>query len=226
VASSNYGNIAVSDPNHPGLATSNYESTHVLTASVTWTKEFIDDAKTSLTLLGIARSGLPYSYTFACGTNPFGDSACNGGTGRELFYVPTGANDPKVNWAASSITSAQMDGYIDKYGLKKYRGQISPRNGFNSSWFNSLDLHFLQEVPSLWEGHKVQFTIDTANFSNLLFPSWGRLEQINFPGTVPVTTAKIVGGQYVFTTPLQVPNQNISNRAAVWQIQMGLHYAF
>jgi hypothetical protein len=231
VASSTYNYVAVSDPNHPGAANSNYAAAHTFTTAVTWTEKFFDDAKTSLTLLGTLRSGLPYSYTFACGSgagNMFGDSACTvGGQGRELFYVPTGPNDPHVNWAASSITPAQMAAYVDRYGLNSYRGQIAPRNAFNAPWFNTLDLHFLQEIPSPIEGHKLQFTVDTVNFSNLLFPGWGRLEQIAFPGNVQVASAKIVNNQYVFTSPgLTTPNQSLSARASVWQVQMGLHYSF
>jgi len=231
VASSTYNSFAVSDPNHPGAANSNYAATHTFTTAVTWTEKFFDDAKTSLTLLGTLRSGLPYSYTFACGSgtgNMFGDSACTvGGAGRELFYVPNGANDPHVNWAASSITPAQMAAYVDHYGLNSYKGQIAPRNAFNAPWFNTLDLHFLQELPALVEGHKLQLTVDTVNFSNLLFPGWGRLEQIAFPGNVQVAGAKIVNNQYVFTSPsLTTPNQSLSARASVWQVQLGLHYSF
>ena len=231
VASSTYNSVAVSDPNHPGAANSNYAATHTFTTAVTWTEKFFDDAKTSLTLLGTLRSGLPYSYTFACGSgvgNMFGDSACTvGGAGRELFYVPNGANDPHVNWAASSITPAQMAAYVDHYGLNSYKGQIAPRNAFNAPWFNTLDLHFLQELPALVEGHKLQLTVDTVNFSNLLFPGWGRLEQIAFPGNVQVAGAKIVNNQYVFTSPsLTTPNQSLSARASVWQVQLGLHYSF
>lgn len=226
VASSTFNNLAVSDPNHPGLATSNYQASHVFTAALTWSEKFIDDAKTSITLFGQARSGLPYSFTFACGSNPFGDSACNSGIGRELLYVPNGASDPKVNWAASNITPAQFDAYINKYHLNDYRGRIAPRNAFSAPWWESLDLHFLQEVPTFFEGHKLQFTIDTVNLSNLMFPHWGRLEQIAFPGNVPVASAKIVGNQYVFSGPLSTPIQSLSARASVWQVQMGLHYAF
>jgi hypothetical protein len=229
VASSTYGQYTTSDPNHPGVATSNYQSSHVFTGSVTWSKPFFGDALTSLTLLGTARSGLPFSYVFGCGTNPFGDSACNGGTSRELFYVPNGASDPRMNWAASTITPAQMDAFIDKYGLNKYRGEIAPRNAFNAPWFNTLDLHFLQEIPTLFEGHKLQFTVDTVNFSNLLFPSWGRLEQVAFPGAVPVVVPTIQNGQYIYKpngTGLQGAQQVFQNRASIWQIQVGLHYSF
>ena len=230
VASSTYGQFTTSDPNHPGLATSNYESKHVFTASLTWAKPFFGDALTSLTLLGSARSGLPYSYVFGCGANPFGDSACNGGTSRELFYVPTGASDPKMNWGASTVTAAQMDAFIDKYGLNKYRGQIAPRNAFNAPWFNTLDLHFLQEIPTPFEGHKLALTLDTVNFSNLLFPGWGRLEQVAFPGAVPVVVPTIQNGQYIYKpnsgTTLQGANQVFQNRASIWQIQVGLHYTF
>ena len=179
-----------------------------------------------MTLLGTARSGLPYSFTFACGSNPFGDSACNNGIGRELFYVPSGANDPHVNWATSSITPAQLDAFIDKYKLGPYRGQIAPRNGFTGPWFETLDLHILQELPTLLEGHKVQLTLDTINFSNLLFPGLGRLEQVGFPGNVQAASVRIVNNQYVYSGPLAAPVQTLSPRALVWQIQVGVHYTF
>lgn len=235
VASSTFGNFTTSDPNHPGLATSNYQSSHIFTTSVTWSKAFWDDALTSVTLLGSARSGLPYSFTFGCGSSngPFGDSACIQGNNRELFYVPTGANDPKINWAASTVTPAQMDAYINQYGLSKYRGQIAPRNAFTAPWFETLDLHFLQELPSPIEGHKLALTLDTQNFSNLLFPSWGRLEQVGFPGAVAVVTPTIDPknpGQYIYkptsAAGLLGPVQSVTTRASIWQVQMGIHYSF
>lgn len=232
VASSTYGQFTTSDPNHPSLATSNYQSSHIFTSSVTWSKPFFDDALTSITLLGSARSGLPYSFTFGCGSNngPFGDSACIQGNNRQLFYVPTGANDPKINWGASTVTAAQLDSYINQYGLGKYRGQIAPRNAFNAPWFATLDLHFLQELPSPVEGHKLALTLDTQNFSNLLFPSMGRLEQVGFPGAVPVVTPSIVNGQYVYkptsASGLVGPIQAFQARPSIWQIQMGVHFSF
>ena len=173
--------------------------------------------------------------TFGCGssgtnTGPFGDSACIQGNNRELFYVPTGANDPKINWASSTVTPAQLDAYINQYGLSKYRGEIAPRNAFNAPWFETLDLHFLQELPSPIEGHKLALTLDTQNFSNLLFPSWGRLEQVGFPGAVAVVTPSIVNGQYVYkptsTAGLLGPVQSFQARPSIWQIQMGIHYSF
>jgi len=229
VAASNFKTLALSNVNNPGAANSNYVSNHVITAAVTWTERFFDDAKTSLSLLGTLRSGLPYSFTFACtSNNPFGDSACGvNGYSRELFYVPTGPNDPKVNWAASSVTPAQMSAYVSKYDLGKYAGQIAPRNAFYAPWFETLDLHFLQELPSPIDGHKLQFTVDTINLSNAIFPSWGRLEQVAFPGFVPVTGVKIVNNQYAFTSSnLTGVSQSLSARASIWQIQLGLHYSF
>jgi hypothetical protein len=228
VASSNFKTLAVSDPNNPAVATSNYEAEHSFSASVTWTEKFWDDNKTSVTLLGTARSGLPYSVVFTCGTNPFGDSSCPG-TSRELLYVPNGAGDTRVDWADSKVTPAQFDAFIQRYNLTKYRGSIAPRNALNSPWFNALDLHVLQELPTYFEGHKLQFTIDTSNLSNLLFPSWGRLQQINFPGTVPVTGVSInpKTNQFIFTSSsLTTPNAILQNVPSVWSVQIGLRYSF
>ena len=67
-ASSNWDNVAVSDPNDPGLETSNYEIEHMFKGSFAWRKAFFGDYETSIALVGERRSGRPYSYTFGGGS--------------------------------------------------------------------------------------------------------------------------------------------------------------
>ena len=147
-ASSNWDNVAVSDPNDPGLETSNYEIEHRFTGSFAWRKAFFGDYETSLALVGERRSGRPYSYTFGAGTLIWGDPR-QASRQRHLFYVPDGdvifegactAADVGVvagctatgafsaSSAAAGQFAADMDQFIQQQGLEHYRGRIVPRN--------------------------------------------------------------------------------------------------
>jgi hypothetical protein len=78
----------VSDPNNPGLETSNYEIEHRFTSSFAWRKALFGDYETSIAVIGERRSGRPFSYTFGAGSQVWGDPR-QGSRQRHLFYVPT-----------------------------------------------------------------------------------------------------------------------------------------
>ena len=90
-ASSNWDNVAVSDPNNPRASTSNYEIEHRFVGTFEWTHAFFRDGDTRLGLFGELRSGRPYSYTFGGGTPQavWGDPR-QAARQRQLFYVPDG----------------------------------------------------------------------------------------------------------------------------------------
>jgi hypothetical protein len=113
VSTSNYGIVAVTDPNHPDLAVSNYQRRHRVTGALEYSYpivgKLIDDSswwknmKTSFGLFAEMRSGQPYSWTFggrnaATGATDntgatlstiFGEDSSLASRNRELFYVPT-----------------------------------------------------------------------------------------------------------------------------------------
>lgn len=230
VASSNYEQYTLSDVMADAAGTSIYETKHRFTSTGTYAIEYFDGYKSSFSLFGQAYSGKPYSYVFTCssaaGGNPFGDPACVNNRSRQLMYVPTGANDPLVDWASSNVTPAQMDAYIAKNGLEKYKGGIAPRNSAFSSWTYQVDAKFAQEIPAPIEGHKATFTLDILNLTNLLDSDWGRQQQVSFFHANRAVAARIVNGKYAFTGPLVDPSQTISNRASVWKVQLGVKYEF
>lgn len=228
VAGSNYEQFVTTDPNVDLLDTSSYELKHRFNASTTYSVEYFDGYKTSLSLFGEARSGKPYSFVFGCSNtqNPFGDPACRSTRSRQALYVPTGASDPLIDWAASSITAAQMDSYIERNGLSKYRGSVIPRGALESSWIYSLDAKLAQEIPAPIEGHKAILTMDITNLTNLLNSSWGRNQEIPFFNAVNAINANIVNNKYVFTGALREPSETVRNRASVWKIQLGVKYEF
>lgn len=115
VSTSNYGIVAVADPNHPDLAVSNYQRRHRFTGSIEYSGSIVGkftdsapwkDMKTSFGMFIESRSGQPYSWTFAGAGTPtpaglptsdtsgavlsriFGEDANLARNNRELFYVP------------------------------------------------------------------------------------------------------------------------------------------
>ncbi len=207
-ASSNWDNVAVSDPNDPRLATSNYEIEHRFTGSFAWRKSFFGDYETSLVLVGERRSGRPYSYTFGAGSLIWGDPR-QASRQRQLFYVPDGdvifegaCTAAEVGvvagcatagaFSASSAAAGQFAGAMDRFirdqGLEKYRGRIMPRNSHTSPWVSVLNLRFAQELP-IFRRVRGIVMFDIENFANLIDKDWGQLRQVNFPYVAPVADA-------------------------------------
>ncbi len=94
---SNYANVAVSDPNNPGVAISNYSIPHRFTMRLAYEAFWWGDNRTKISLFGSMNQGRPYSYVFSRDDgDAFGDEV----DFRHLLYVPDGANDPNVVYAA------------------------------------------------------------------------------------------------------------------------------
>ena len=122
VASSNYINNITADPNHPSLATSNYEIKWENRLSFSFQHKFLGDNNTSFRLFLYNRAGLPFSYAFC----PTASSACavasvsanfdelfgqySTSTMHQLLYVPkadssgnvTATSDPLVTYSPVS----------------------------------------------------------------------------------------------------------------------------
>jgi hypothetical protein len=267
-ASSNWDNVAVSDPNDPGLETSNYEIEHRFTGSFQWRKAIFGDFETGISLIGERRSGRPYSYTFSSPVQGaiWGDPRQGGiARQRQLFYVPDGdvifegrctqaeadggvagcvvLPDDSLSFSASSAAAAQfvseMEAYIERQGLEKWRGRIVPRNSHRSPWVSVLDLRFAQELP-IFRRTRGILTFDIENFANFLNSDWGQLRQVSFPYVAPVVdvnrieTAGCPNGAsscYVYrprtgqTGPAQ-PFKVISTLPSVWRVQLGFRIEF
>jgi len=91
VAFSNYHRIAVSDPENPQLAASNYEIPHRFTLNLTYSHEFFSGYQTNFSLFGQANQTHPYTYSFSSNSRGLGFNDAD----RQLLYVPT-ENDANV----------------------------------------------------------------------------------------------------------------------------------
>ncbi len=205
VASSNYINLISADPNHPALATSDYQILYENRLSINFEHKFFGDNKTSFRLFLYDRAGLPFSYAFC----PTASSTCaspttssvnfdelfgqyESSTMHQLLYVPkadssgnvTLTSDPKVQYGSVGGVPFDINNFntfLHTSGLIKYNGEISPRNAFRSFDVVSGDIQIAQELPVGFYGAKGEVYLDILNFMNLLNKNWGVDSEVGFP---------------------------------------------
>lgn len=222
VAFSNYISPAVSDPENPGTATSNYEIPHRFTLRLSYKHEFFDGYETRFSVFGTINEGRPYSYVF--------DGDLSGGLGssvgfidHNLLYIPE-VNDANVVYGDDFNIEA-FNAFIEAEGLN--RGEIMERNSLNSSWFHKFDVKIEQEFPGFYEGHKGSAFIVIENFGNLLNDDWGVLYETSFPRAQEVVSGSINDqNQYVYEEFIQPSGQTRVSDASLWEIRMGVKYKF
>ncbi|MEX2149000.1 MAG: TonB-dependent receptor [Steroidobacteraceae bacterium] len=257
-ASSNWDSFATADPNDPELETSNYEIQHQFKGAFTWRKAWFGDYETSVSLVGERRSGRGFSFTYGAGTGVFGDPR-QGARQRALFYVPDGdviyeapctaadvtadpltcPNTTTISAARSAQFETDVDAFVQRHGLERYRGRIVPRNSHTSPWTSILDLRLQQELP-VWGRMRGAVTLDIKNLPNLIDNEWGRVSQVSFIYVSPVldvnriaTTGCPNGAAecYVYrprsgqTGPTD-PIRTLSALPSVWRVQLGVRFEF
>ncbi|TMO72220.1 TonB-dependent receptor [Pseudoalteromonas sp. S3785] len=222
VAGSNYGNIALTDPGNPGVASSDYEIPHRFTMTLGYTHEFVDGFATRFNLYGEAYKGLPYSYTFDGSDGTFGDSNWNGD--RQLLYVPL-ENDPNVVYDMSADEINAFNDFIASNGLE--RGEITGRNAENSDWFVKFNFKVTQELPGFMDGHKGEAFFVIDNLTNLLNDDWGVLKKGPFVGASMISTSIDEQGRYVYSGFNENnANTSVQTDASLWQMRVGVRYTF
>jgi hypothetical protein len=131
---------------------------------------FFENHPTTVGLFFQRRSGRPFSFTYEDDTVEefFGDSDDEE---RVLLYVPTGPNDPLMDFSNLSAGEvSDLFAFFERTGLSKFAGGIAPKNGFNSPWSSDLDIRIQQDIP-LWKDHSVQVFLDIENALNLFSDS-------------------------------------------------------
>lgn len=178
VAFSNYINAAVSDPNNPGAATSNYLIEHRFVARASYERAFFGDYDTRVNLIFSRNSGRPFSYTMDQDFQVRGFFGVS--DNRNLLYVPSGPTDPNVIFDPLFPQQAFFD-YLDAAGLTGFGGGIAPRNEFRGPWWSKMDLRISQDLPGFTEDHYAQLFFVIENLTNLLNDDWGVYYEQGFP---------------------------------------------
>ena len=216
---SNYGNVAVMDPNNPGRALSNYSIPHRFTGRVSFEAFWWDDNRTKISLFGSMNQGRPYSFTFS---RDDGDTFGDFRDGRHLLYVPDGMNDPNVVYEDGFDQAAFMD-FIDKFNLKP---GIQDRNDHQSNWWGHFDLRLEQEFPGFFGKDKFSAFLVIANFCNMLNDDWCVLKEAGFPRMDDVVNMEIENGTYIFEEFVNPGGQSRSLNASLWEMRIGVRYTF
>ena len=247
VATSNYSQTAVSDPNTSAYGTSNYQIDNALRLNFNYEAALWNDNKTRFDLFFNSRSGQRFSYTFedisnTGRSNVFGVTQTgNGGPrARYLIYVPNVSSptaDPLVEYAPG-FDFAGFQSVVNGTSLNKYQGQVAPKNIGRSPRWNTMDIRISQEVPFPLGG-KVEFFADMQNVLNFINKDWGALRQVPFPyyGTLVNVSCVAVGSnpcaRYRYsnrgsgaTATAGAPATALTPNASLWQLRLGGRISF
>jgi len=229
------------DLNNPQLAPSRYEVEDRFTATFLWQKQLFGDNTTAIGLTWEGRSGRHFSYVFGSGGAPtfggtfladFGSEGDN--PGAQLFYVPTGIDDPIVTGDPGFL--ADLNAFIESDScLSGQRGGVVQRNSCKTGWINVLSLRFQQEIKA-WGDKSFDLILDVENFTNLINSDWGRIDSYTAPSNVAPAIVAISedGTQYVLsptasyegTPDTVVVDPTIARIPSVYRIQLGARFSF
>lgn len=211
-----YNNIR-SNPNEPELTFSAFDVRHSIKVALSYQREFLKNAATTVSMFLTSRSGRPFSYVYASDMN--GDGANN-----DLIYVPRDQNDIILttnNWDA-------LNAFINgDPALSQHRGEIVMRNSAREPWNHSVDVRFMQDIPLPWlKGHKIEFSMDIMNFLNMLNKDWGVYRYVNFDNSL--LTFRGLDAATNRPKLAYSPGQRyvINDLLSRWQIQFGIRYSF
>ena len=229
------------DLNDPTVADSAFEIEDRFTATLTWSKQLFGESTTSIGMTYAGRSGRHFSYVFGSNGVPtfggtfladFGSEGDNAGS--QLFYVPTGVNDPIVTGDPAFL--ADLDAFIGgDECLSEHRGGVVPRRACSTGWVHIVSLRLQQEILA-WEDTAFDLYLDIENFGNLVNSDWGRVESYAEPGNVAPANVAISadGSRYILTpnssyngTPGSiVPDPQIARIPSAYRIQAGVRFRF
>ena len=227
---SNWSNRNIFNQNEDALQNSNYLIKDRFNASLSWSKAFVGNYRSSVGVFYEGRRGKPYSWTYLNDLN--GD----GIGGNDLMYIPSapGSGDVVFRGNSATQTAAQAEAafwaVVDANPeLSKARGGLVGRNTSFAPWVNNFDVRFSQELPGFMKGHKTTFVLDVFNFGNLLNKRWGRIDEIGFPSNRSFVNYAGIdsNGKYVYT--LGSTEDLVTKQASgesQWAVQATLRYEF
>jgi len=234
-ASGTYGQNAMVDPNIAAYGTSIYEIRNSIKFHLDFEHAFFGDNKTTFSLFGERRSGIPYSLTMNdpllanSHSTVFGTA---GSSNRYLLYVPNVSAidaDPLVTYD-SAATYTAFSNFVNANGLKQ--GAIIKKNTMRApNWFK-VDLHVDQEIPvPLLGGTKIKVFGDVENVLNLIDRDWGALRQVSFPylaQVVNVACAATSGSNCTKYRYSNFANPAVNNQGKVslYAVRVGVRVSF
>ncbi|GGQ30370.1 TonB-dependent receptor [Shewanella litoralis] len=233
-ATSNYQYTPVQyDRNSTTMGTGYYETPHRFTFSLGYDVEIVSGYNSSFNLFYEAREGNPMTWVLGSYKDGnLGDQSSFANASYYLPYIPTGADDPNVEYAGG-LTYEQFKAAVDEIGLGQYAGGIAPKGTDNQPWVHQLDFRFTQELPGFTKDHKGLLYFDVSNVLNLLNEDWGVVEYQSYgTSTLVDHDYNASTGVYTYSVPygqdgIETDNQNTYDiNQSAWQLKVGVKYQF
>ena len=233
VSNSNFNARSAFNPNEEVAANSAYLVKDRVSASLNFSRAFIENFKTTIGVFYEGRSGKPYSWTYRNDIN--GD----GVSGNDLMYIPSAPQSGEVVFLGDTATSRSNEDTFwsivnNNSGLSDAKGGVVKRNSEFSPWVNSFDLRVSQEVPGFKPKQRGLLVLDILNVGNLLNKSWGRTNEMAF-GSSGGQTRKFVNyvginaqGKYVYQVSPSIDDLTLRQvrGESQWAMQVSLKYEF
>ena len=228
------------DLNSASIGPSKYEVENRFTMFAAWQKQLIGNATTSASVAYSGRSGRRYSYVFGSGTPifggtflaDFGSEADNPGS--QLFYVPTGVDDPIITGDPGFL--ADLNTFIDGDScLNGSRGSVVTRNSCQTGWVHIINVRLQQEILA-WGDTAFDVFLDIENIGNLINDDWGQVDSYPAPSNVAPAIVDLSedGSQYVLlptasyqgTPESVIVKPSIASLPSVYRVQIGARFRF
>ena len=240
-AGSLYAGVATGrDPNHDYLGRSVDEIPNRYKVEFDYHHRFWGDNETRVSIFAERQDGRPFGFTMqdrVSGRGPvFGVNRQ-----QQLLYVPdfhaagnAGLNVGLVTFATQADLN-NFQRYVTNFNLPN--GQLVDKYSNDNPAINRLDFQLSQEVPGVFQGHKIQVQFDVRNLLNLLNSSWGRVAEYSDLNTLAQVDCADASGNVVPTTSAACPRYRYSNvptsvskavnsPLSLWYMQIGLRYKF
>jgi len=222
-AISNWQYNEARDVNNPELGTADFEVRHRILANLSYRVTYQQRFATTVTLLYEGRSGSPFTWIYN------GNANADTRRDNDPVYVPASSNEI-VFTSDSPGGWAELNAFIESEpSLRKYRGQIVPRNSARAPWRNLLDLQVIQEIQTMGT-QRLEITATVLNVLNLLNDDWGKIRY------APFNTVRLMdfygyddeGRAIVSFRPIEDRDDLFvtDDLASRWQLQLGVRYTF
>jgi hypothetical protein len=231
-AESNYGYQQRWNGDQLAAETSAYTIEHRFLASLDYSVELFGENTTRFSLVYNHHSGEPFSVTY---NNRYGITGAYGHYGGyDLAYIPTGADDPNVNFASAEVADAVM-AHVNGTSLAGYKGTYAPRNAFTGPWITRLDLRVTQEInlPEYWSAigeNKAIIYLDIINLGNLIDDESGIVRGYGYNTSAQIDTNGYDRDTGAINITGVDPDDGLftatGSGQSSWQLRLGFKYQF
>ncbi|MEZ7965828.1 MAG: carboxypeptidase regulatory-like domain-containing protein [Pseudomonadales bacterium] len=231
-AGSVYGYQPRWDGDNLDTTSSSFSIEHRFLVSMDYTANLFGNNDTRFSLVFNRSSGEPYSVTF---DNRYGITGARGHYGGyDLAYIPTGADDAKVNFASADVATAVM-AHVNATALSGFKGTYAPRNAFTGPWTSRLDLRITQEInfpeflPQVGENKAIIY-LDLINLGNLIDDDSGIVRAYRYNSSRQILTNGFdrETGRINITGVDEDDNLYTATGSgqSSWQMRLGFKYQF